>query len=258
MTLVGVAPFDGRTDEEIIHRIKTGKYNKKNSRFVEHSEEVKDLVFKLLEMNSEKRYSAKQALNHPWFQKYGGRNLFKNFKQEEIKLYIENLFNYKYNSKLQELVIAFLVHNLSNSDETLIILKIFRHFNKAGDCKLTKKELTLGLYDYKEKEAVDEMVDIIFQRLDGDNNGYIEYEEFLRACIDKKHLMTRENLKYAFKFLDKDNSRTLNAQKIISAFLAKSNKEFEAIFNIYLKEVDKDGDGIIDFNQFCLLMTKIQ
>ena len=258
MTLVGVAPFDGRTDEEIIHRIKTGKYNKKNSRFVEHSEEVKDLVYKLLEMNTEKRYSAKEALNHPWFQKYGGRNLFNNFKQEDIKPYIENLFNYKYNSKLQELVIAFLVHNISNNYETLIILKMFRHFNKAGDCKLTKKELTLGLYDYKEKEDVDEMVDIIFQRLDGDNNGYIEYEEFLRACIDKKHLMTRENLKYAFKFLDKDNSRTLNAQKIISAFLAKSNKEFEAIFNIYLNEVDKDGDGIIDFNQFCLLMTKIQ
>ena len=258
MTLVGVAPFDGRTDEEIIHRIKTGKYNKKNSRFVEHSEEVKDLVYKLLEMNTEKRYSAKEALNHPWFQKYGGRNLFDNFKQDDIKSYIENLFNYKYNSKLQELVIAFLVHNLSNNDDTLIILKMFRHFNKAGDCKLTKKELTLGLYDYKEKEAVDEMVDIIFERLDGDNNGYIEYEEFLRACIDKKLLMTRENLKYAFKFLDKDNSRTLNAQKIISAFLAKSNKEFEAIFNIYLKEVDKDGDGIIDFNQFCLLMTKIQ
>ena len=258
MTLVGVAPFDGRTDEEIIHRIKTGKYNKKNSRFVEHSEEVKDLVYKLLEMNTEKRYSAKEALNHPWFQKYGGRNLFNNFKQEDIKPYIENLFNYKYNSKLQELVIAFLVHNISNNYETLIILKMFRHFNKSGDCKLTKKELTLGLYDYKEKEDVDEMVDIIFQRLDGDNNGYIEYEEFLRACIDKKHLMTRENLKYAFKFLDKDNSRTLNAQKIISAFLAKSNKEFEAIFNIYLNEVDKDGDGIIDFNQFCLLMTKIQ
>jgi len=258
MTLVGVAPFDGRTDEEIIHRIKIGKYNKKNSRFAEHSEEAKDLVYKLLEMNTEKRYSAKEALNHPWFQKYGGRNLFDNFKQDDIKSYIENLFNYKYNSKLQELVIAFLVHNLSNNDETLIILKMFRHFNKAGDCKLTKKELTLGLYDYKEKEAVDEMVDIIFERLDGDNNGYIEYEEFLRACIDKKHLMTRENLRYAFKFLDKDNSKTLNAQKIISAFLAKSNKEFEAIFNIYLKEVDKDGDGIIDFNQFCLLMTKIQ
>ena len=70
--------------------------------------------------------------------------------------------------------------------------------------------------------------------------------------------MTKENLKYAFKFLDKDNSKTLNAQKIISAFLTKPNKEFEAIFNITLKEVDKDSDGIIDFNEFCELMMKIQ
>ncbi len=258
MTLVGVAPFDGRTDEDIIHRIKIGKYNKKDSRFVAHSEEVKDLVNKLLEKNIDKRLSAKEALNHPWFEKYGGRNLFCNFKPEDIKPYIENLFHYKYNSKLQELVFAFLVHNLSNNDETLIILKMFRYFNKSGDCKLTKAELTNGLYSYKDKDEVDEMVDVIFQRLDGDNNGYIEYEEFLRACIDKGHLMTKENLKYAFKFLDKDNSRTLNAQKIIKAFLTKPNKEFEAVFNITLKEVDKDSDGIINFNEFCELMLKIQ
>ena len=258
MTLVGVAPFDGPTDEDIIIRIKAGKYNKHDVRFVEHSEEAKDLVYKLLERNIEKRLSAKEALNHPWFEKYGGRNLFCNFKPEDIMPYIENLFHYKYNSKLQELVIAFLVHNLSNNDETLIILKMFRYFNKAGDCKLTKLELINGLYNYKEKDEVDEMVDVIFKRLDGDNNGYIEYEEFLRACIDKTHLMTKENLKYAFKFLDKDNSRTLNAQKILKAFLTKPNKEFEAVFNITLKEVDKDSDGIINFHEFCELMMKIQ
>ena len=260
MTLVGTAPFDGKTDDDIIRKIKIGKYNKTNTRFNEHSEEVKDLVSKLLEKNIEKRLSAKEALNHPWFDKYGGRKLFCNFKPEDIKPYIENLFSYKYNSKLQELVIAFLVHNLSNNDQTLIILKMFRHFNIAGDCKLTKNELTNGLYTYKNKDDVDEMADIIFERLDGDNNGYIEYEEFLRACIDKKSLMTKENLKYAFKFLDKDNSKTLNAQKIISAFLTKpnkANKEFEAIFNIILKEVDKDSDGIIDFDEFMELMLKI-
>ena len=258
MTLVGVAPFDGRTDEDIIRRIKIGKYNKNDIRFIEHSEEVKDLVYKLLEKNIDKRLSAKEALNHPWFEKFGGRNLFCNFKPEDILPYIENLFHYKYNSKLQELVIAFLVHNLANNDETLIILKMFRYFNKSGDCKLTKFELTNGLYNYKERDEVDEMVDVIFQRLDGDNNGYIEYEEFLRVCIDKTHLMTKENLRYAFKFLDKDNTKTLNAQKILKAFLTKPNKEFEAVFNIYLKEVDKDSDGIIDFNEFCELMMKIQ
>ena len=258
MTLVGVAPFDGKTDDDIIKRIKIGKYNKTTERFVKHSEEVKDLVSKLLEKNIEKRLSAKEALNHPWFQKFGGRNLFCNFNPEEIRPYIENLFHYKYNSKLQELVIAFLVHNLSNNDETLIILKMFRYFNISGNCKLTKLELTQGLYSYKDKEEVDEMVDVIFKRLDGDNNGYIEYEEFIRACIDKKTLMTKEKLKYAFRFLDKDNTRTLNAQKILKAFLTEPNKELEAVFNITLKEVDKDSDGIINFNEFVELMQKIR
>ena len=258
MTLVGAAPFDGRTDNDIIRRIKIGKYNTNDTRFNEHSEEVKDLVSKLLEKNIDKRLSAKEALNHVWFEKFGGRKLFCNFKAEDIKPYIQNLFNYKYNSKLQELVIAFLVHNLSNNDDTLIILKMFRYFNKSGDCKLTKIELTNGLYSYKDKNDVDEMADVIFERLDGDNNGYIEYEEFLRACIDKYSLMTEENLKYAFKFLDKDNSKTLNAHKILSAFLTKPNKEFEDIFNIYLNEVDKDNDGIINFDEFMELMLKIQ
>ena len=258
MTLTGVPPFDGETDDDIINRIKIGKYNKTSKRFLEHSPEVKDLVNCLLERDIEKRLSAKEALEHPWFKKFGGRNLFCNFNREEIMPYIDNLFKYKYNSKIQELVIAFLVHNLGNNDETLIILKMFRFFNKAGDCKLTKNEFTLGLYGYKNKEDVDEMADIIFQRLDGDNNGYIEYEEFLRACLDKTKLMTRENLKFAFKFLDTDNSKTLNVKKILKAFLTKPNKEIETIFLITLKEVDKDGDGIIKFNEFYELMTKIQ
>ena len=258
MTLTGVPPFDGETDEDIISRIKIGKYNKNNKRFLEKSPEVKDLVNSLLERDTEKRLSAKEALSHPWFKKYGGRNLFCNFKKEEIMPYIDNLFKYKYNSKIQELVIAFLVHNLGNNDETLIILKMFRFFNKSGDCKLTKNEFTLGLYGYKNKEDVDEMADIIFQRLDGDNNGYIEYEEFLRACVDKTKLMTRDNLKFAFKFLDKDNTKTLNVNKILRTFVTKPNKEIEAIFMMTLNEVDKDGDGIIRFNEFCELMTKIQ
>ena len=258
MTLTGVPPFDGETDEDIISRIKIGKYNKNNKRFLEKSPEVKDLVNSLLERDTEKRLSAKEALSHPWFKKYGGRNLFCNFKKEEIMPYIDNLFKYKYNSKIQELVIAFLVHNLGNNDETLIILKMFRFFNKSGDCKLTKNEFTLGLYGYKNKEDVDEMADIIFQRLDGDNNGYIEYEEFLRACVDKTKLMTRDNLKFAFKFLDKDNTKTLNVNKILRAFVTKPNREIEAIFMMTLNEVDKDGDGIIRFNEFCELMTKIQ
>ena len=256
MTLVGRAPFDGKDDEEIIHKISSVDYNRNEPRLVKHSPEVRDLVSKLLEKNIDKRYSAKEALEHPWFTKYGGRALFSNFNEEEIKPYIDNLLKYSFNSKIQQLVIAFLVHNLPSTDSSILILKLFRHFNKSGNCKLSKEELVSGLYAYRPKEEVDNAIDHLFILLDGDNDGYIEYEEFLRACIKKKQILTSTYLKYAFKFIDKEKTGTLNVQKIINAFVTTPNKLLEAVFSNTLNSVDKDGDGIIGFEEFQELMLK--
>ena len=256
MMLVGRAPFDGKDDEEIICKINSADYNSKEPKLLKHSPEVRDLVDKLLQKDTNKRYSAKEALKHPWFEKYGGRSLFNNFTRAEIEPYINNLFNYSFNSKIQQLVIAFLVHNLPSSDSSINILKLFRYFNKSGNCKLTKEELINGLYDYRDKNEVNNTVDHLFTLLDGDNNGYIEFEEFLRACIDKKTILTNTYLKYAFKFLDKEKSGTLNTAKIIKAFVLKPNKILEAVFNNTLNSVDHDGDGIINFEEFQQLMLK--
>ena len=256
MTLVGRAPFDGKDDEEIINKINTVDYNKNEPRLVKHSPEVRDLVSKLLEKNTEKRYSAREALAHPWFEKYGGRALFSNFEESEIKPFINNLLNYSFNSKIQQLVIAFLVHNLPNTDSSILILKLFRLFNTSGNCKLSKDELINGLYLYRSKEEVDKIIDKLFIMLDGDNDGFVEYEEFLRACISRKQILTSTYLKYAFKFIDKDKSNTLNVQKIINAFVTTPNKLLEAVFNNTLISVDKDGDGVIGFEEFQELMLK--
>ena len=256
MMLVGRAPFDGKDDEEIILKINSADYNSQEPKLLKHSPEVRDLVSKLLEKDTDKRYSAKEAIAHPWFQKYGGRSLYSNFKREEIEPYINNLFNYYFNSKIQQLVIAFLVHNLPNDDSSITVLKLFRHFNKSGSCKLTKEELMNGLYDYRNKNEVDKVVDHLFRLLDGDNNGFIEYEEYLRACIDKKTILKSTYLKYAFKFLDKEKTGTLNTQKIIKAFVLTPNKLIEAVFNNTLNSVDRDSDGIINFEEFQELMMK--
>ena len=256
MMLVGRAPFDGKDDEEIICKINSADYNSNEPRLMKHSSEVRDLVSKLLQKDTDKRYSAKEAIAHPWFEKFGGRSLYSNFKREEIEPYINNLFNYSFNSKIQQLVIAFLVHNLPSNESSTIVLKLFRYFNKSGSCKLTKEELMNGLYDYRDKNEVNKVVDHLFTLLDGDNNGFIEYEEFLRACIDKKTILTSTYLKYAFKFLDKEKTGTLNTQKIIKAFVLTPNKLLEAVFNNTLNSVDHDSDGIINFAEFQELMLK--
>ena len=258
MMLVGRAPFDGKDDEEIISKINSGEYNSKEPRLLKHSPEVRDLVNKLLQKDLSRRYSAKEALGHPWFEKYGGRSLFSNFKREEIETYINNLINYSFNSKIQQLVIAFLVHNLPNDESSINVLKLFRYFNKSGNCKLTKEELMNGLYDYKDKNEVNNVVDHLFALLDGDNNGYIEFEEFLRACVDKSSALNNDNLKYAFKFLDKDNTGTLSVEKIMGAFVKKGNSTLFSIFKHSIKEVDRDKDGKINFDDFKELMLRVQ
>ena len=255
MFLTGRAPFDGKNKEEIINSIRIKNLDLKNEKLLQRSPEVIDLVSNLLDKNIDKRLSAKEALNHIWFKRFNGRKLFGNFKEEDIQPYINNLFNYTFHSKIQQLVIAFLVHNLPTTESSRNILKLYRYFNESGDCKLTKEELINGLSKYREKEEVIKKVDHLFILLDSDNNGNIEYEEFLRACIDKKEVLTEEYLKYAFKFLDKENKGNLSVEEINKAFLEKENKLFEIAITKDISDVDIDGDGNINFEEFKILMT---
>ena len=256
MALVGRAPFDAETDKKIIEKIKTEKYNKNEKNLLNCSKEVQDLLSKLLERDVSNRLTAREALEHPWFEKFNGRRLFSNFKKEEMVKYIDNCLNYYFTSKIQSLVIAFLVHNLPNTESSKNILKLFRHFNKSGNCKLTKEELIDGLSEFRESEEVNERMNTTFKMLDNDKNGYIEFEEFLRACIDKKEILTDDNMKCAFKFLDKDNTGTLDATKIMKAFLIDPNPILEKAFHTTLVEVDNEGNGVIDFEHFKIIMMK--
>ena len=256
MFITGRAPFGGQSNKEIINAIKTQTLDVNNEKLLKASPEVRDLIIGLLKNDTNERLSAKQALNHIWFTKFNGRKLFGNFRDEDIQMYIDNLFNYSFHSKIQQLVIAFLVHNLPTTDSSRNILKLYRYFNESGDCKLAKEELIKGLSKYRDKVEVIKKVENLFILLDSDNNGFIEYEEFLRACIDKKEILTEEYLKYAFNFLDKENKGILTAEQIYKTFLEKENKLFEIAISKDINDVDIDGDGNVNFEEFKILMTK--
>ena len=259
MFLVGRAPFDGGNRNEIINSIKTKDYDENNPKLLEQSPEVRDLIKHLLQKDTNIRFSAKEALNHIWFKKFNGRKLFANFNKKDIEPYIDNLLNYTFNSKIQQLVIAFLVHNLPSTSSCYTILKFYRYCNESGDCKLTKEELIKGLAQYRDIENIEEKINNLFILLDGNNNGYIEYEEFLRACIDKNEILNDEYLRYAFKFLDKEKNGCLNADQISSAFLVGENKNqlFQIAIENALNDVDGNGDGKIIFEEFKQLMLNL-
>ena len=243
-------PFIGRNEDETISFIIDKDHDCNNELLLGHSNEIQDLIKKLLKKDPNERPSAKEALNHEWFKKFNPRRLFTNFKKEEMKPFIDNLCNFSF-TKIHQLVIAFLVHNLPETESSQKILKLFRYFNESGNCELSKEELKKGLKEFKEGIEIDDKLDNIFKELDGDKNGFIEFEEFLRACIDKKEILNDKYLSYAFKFLDKQNKKLLSPQQIISAFFSEENNNaLKETMNKILSKNDYDKNGLISFEEF--------
>ena len=243
-------PFIGRNEDETITFIIDKDHDCNNELLLGHSNEIQDLIKKLLKKDPNERPSAKEALNHEWFKKFNPRRLFTNFKKEEMKPFIDNLCNFSF-TKIHQLVIAFLVHNLPETESSQKILKLFRYFNESGNCELSKEELKKGLKEFKEGIEIDDKLDNIFKELDGDKNGFIEFEEFLRACIDKKEILNDKYLSYAFRFLDKQNKKLLSPQQIISAFFSEENNNaLKETMNKILSKNDYDKNGLISFEEF--------
>ena len=64
--LSGIPPFNGVTDSEIMAAIRKGKFNFNSAVWKKVSDDAKDFITQLLILDTEKRPSAEQALQHPW------------------------------------------------------------------------------------------------------------------------------------------------------------------------------------------------
>jgi serine/threonine protein kinase len=66
MLLSGSPPFEGESDEEIMSKIRLGKYSMNGARWERITEEGKDFVSRLLVVDPEKRMTAEEGLRHKW------------------------------------------------------------------------------------------------------------------------------------------------------------------------------------------------
>ena len=251
MFIVGHAPFDGKSNREIMEKIKTGIFLKSEKRWKKASREVRDLINKLLIVEPEKRLTAFEALKHPWFKVSNSNILYNNISKEEVLNCISNLLNYTIKSKFEELVLAYIVHNLPRPKQAKSCIKLFKLANKNEDGKLLRTELRQTLLNFVSEEFL-QNYDDIFSLLDGDNNGYIDYEEFLRATLDRSLLVNERMLKLAFSFFDKEKTGFISKDRIMNYFIGTNMTE--EIFNFIFDEIDSDKDGRINFRDFKEMM----
>jgi len=129
--VTGKQPFWGKNKDEVLNKVKNGRYDMKSLYYSKCSNSVKDLIKKMLVTEPEKRMTVEACLEHSWFKQFENDKYInlafseeivdslrqfqnQNLLQKEIRFYLAKLFSDKEVTKLKK---AFTAVDKDNSGE---------------------------------------------------------------------------------------------------------------------------------------------
>jgi calcium-dependent protein kinase len=247
--LTGKPLYKG-SSEEVMKKVEKGEYDLSK---ISISEDAKKFLRALMEIDVKKRLTAIMALEHPWIKKNSPENcLINNYTSKMM----DNFKSFRADEKLLEATLAFITNQLTSKDEITDIRKMFLDLDVNHDGLLAYEEIVQVYKKVYNKPNAEEEAKEIFKKVDSDKSGYISYDEFIRACVDKKKILTEDRLEQAFKMFDKNGDGSISSNEIKSVL--QNGKAFsDQVWNDIIKEVDIDGDGQVSINEFKVMMLKI-
>ena len=250
--LCGQPPFYGEYEEEIFDKIKSCKYNFSHPAFKKVSKNCKNLIRKLLEPKKQYRITASDALKHPFFTESFDPSsaMTENKDLTMLKQFINPI---KYTSKFHEAIIAFLSVNFISVDEENNLRTLFRYMDKDGKNAITKEQLKKSLKEIN-INITDKKLDQVFESVDDNGSGYIEYQEFLRNACDIKHLLSQSNLKNVFHTISGNKERMTGED--IKNFIFHDSTVNEDTLKEYFEQIGMKYTDTIIFDQFYSMIKR--
>ena len=262
--LVGHPPFDGKTEDEIFDAIQRQPLDLNIEELKNVSNECKDLISKLLERDVKKRIKAKNALEHNFFK--GGIKIKKivcgmeNRQTEKVlNTWIRLQKTHKKSNKnagmFKKAVIAYMALNFVEKEEEKKMKNLFYKLSNGDNKFLITKENFSKTIRQVTNNYSDEEINDLFNKLDENKNGIIEYEELVRGFSDRKKLLNEKNMKEAFNFFDKDKNGYINWEEI-SKVVFQNKKMPKFFMKQFLEEISQENgkDVNITFEDFCKII----
>jgi calcium-dependent protein kinase len=250
--LCGYPPFRGRTDAEVLQNVRRGLYDLKPREWSHISDDAKQLLRKLLTMSPHDRYTGEQALKHVWI-------LHKAPRAQRLSLkdgMVDNLRAFNSQSKLKKAALHIIAGQLSEA-QIKRLRETFTALDKNGDGLLTFTELKDGLSTAGLQDVPADLRQIM-DSVDADGNGSIDYTEFLAATLDKRSYLRKDVCWTAFSVFDLDGDGKITLQELQKVLGNSSVGEMlgadSSSMAELLRQVDRDGDGTIDFGEFMAMM----
>jgi len=206
------------------------------------SEEVKDLISRLLTVDMKQQLTVDKALEHPWV----------TGKAQDIEIpasVIKSLTTFQKQTKLRAAVGRVLKNEITESDKEGLAA-LFKQFDINGDGKLSAEEINNLMRSIGHS---DEEAKTLLNMWDEDHNGVIDMDELKTGFAQSKlGEQSKQELAQAFKKFDVDGDGFVSAQEI-EKMCGLDVKETKKL----IQEVDKNGDGRISFEEWLIAMKGI-
>ena len=251
--LCGYPPFNGVSNRDIYNSIQFSRVSFKKDEWYDISQEAVQLITSMLDKNPETRPHANECLNHKWF-KICDANVTNKLSRgstittHKVKI-LEQMALFVQQNKFKQAVMQFITteFNLKKDEEEL--KKMFKVFDKKSKGTINRESFIKQLEKIDDGAVSREIISDIFSKIDLDGSGSISYNEFLTSILDSKKFLTEDRLTKAFNTLDRDENGLLSVDEIKS-FFGGDEKTWKKV----LKDVDKNGDGKVDYKEFKQIM----
>lgn len=98
------------------------------------------------------------------------------------------------------------------------------------------------------------MIVLLFEKFDKNQDGFISFDEFITFCSEIQDLSDETILRQIFDLADADHSQYLELEEVIriGKMMGLNVTNLDAWETI--KALDRDGNNLIDFNEFCQII----
>ena len=241
--LSGNPPFFSKNDKNLKEKICKMEYNFDFPAFSKVSEDAKDLIRKIF-VKSDLRPTISDILNSTWVKENAP-----NASTESLNIDWHRIVKYSNLNLFQKSIISFRAFHMSTT-EAQEYINIFKLIDENSDGVLTLEEIEKGIKHCKFNFKLDEDdVVKLFNNMDIDKNGFVNYTEFISALIDYEKNIQLEHLVACFQNYDEDRSGKINFLEFCRILRPQNEEEKKELRQLYDK-YDDNGDGEIDIDEF--------
>eukprot|EP00924_Labyrinthula_sp_SR-Ha-C_P000960 maker-scaffold_7-snap-gene-9.5-mRNA-1 protein AED:0.28 eAED:0.28 QI:100/1/1/1/1/1/2/149/494 len=243
----GRPPFYGETTEDIFEKVLEGKH--KLHDYVRRGSKMGKLIGRMMTYDYATRPDAESLLR--WLRKHKAQysrqpTVEEIENQQEVVL---SLRRFNTSCILKNLIHAFMMKKFLNKEELLKLETTFRSFDKNENGTLSLSELKGFLKQYLGPFFDGNEAEILFNQLDADGSGNIDFEEFVVGATGDRNLINTESMEVVFDFLDTDKSGDIDADEIKAMFRNSDGLLTQDIEEL-LKDVSGTGENRISKTDF--------